>query len=81
MKMIKNDYDRKQEINTETCLKKTKTERENMGKTDTIICQKKNNRGSKNIQKIIVWSKRLNIIMNKTVFNYDLIVICLTINK
>ena len=45
MKMIKNDYDRKQEINTETCLKKTKTERENMGKTDTIICQKKNNRG------------------------------------
>ena len=41
--------------------------REN-GKTDTIICQKKKNRDLKNIKKIIVRLKSLNIIMNKIVF-------------
>ena len=32
MKMIKKDYESKQEINIETYLKKIKTKRENMGK-------------------------------------------------
>ena len=37
-----NDKGGKQEINTETYLKKKKIKRENMEKTDTIICLKKN---------------------------------------
>ena len=42
-----NDKERlrgKQEINTETYLKKKKTKKENMEKTDTIICLKKRNK-------------------------------------
>ena len=42
-----NDKERlrgKQEINTETYLKKKKTKKENMEKTDTIICLKKKNK-------------------------------------
>ena len=41
MKMIKRDYGSKQEINTETQLKKKRIKRENMEKTDTAICLKK----------------------------------------
>ena len=44
MKMIKKDKENKQEINIQTSLKKTKTKRENMEKTDTIICLKKRNK-------------------------------------
>ena len=44
MKMIKRDKKSKQEINTETYLKKKKIKRENMEKTDTIICLKKRNK-------------------------------------
>ena len=40
----KKDYESKQEINTETYLKKKKTKRENMEKTDIIICLKKRNK-------------------------------------
>ena len=39
-----NDKGGKQEINTETYLKKKKIKRENMEKTDTIICLKKRNK-------------------------------------
>ena len=42
MKIIRRDYGGKQEINIETYLKKIKTKRENIAKTDTIICLKKN---------------------------------------
>ena len=44
MKMIKRDYESKQEINTETYLKKKKIERESMEKTDITICQKNRNK-------------------------------------
>ena len=44
MKMIKRDQESKQEISTDTYLKKKKTKGDNMGKTDTIICLKKNNK-------------------------------------
>ena len=39
-----NDKGGKQEINTETYLKKKKIKRENMEKTDTTICLKKKNK-------------------------------------
>ena len=42
--MIKKDKERKQEINTETYLKKKKTKRVKMEKTDTRICLKKTNK-------------------------------------
>ena len=58
MKMIKKDKENKQEINIETSLKKTKTKRENMEKTDTIICLKKRNKDEKNIKKIIARLKK-----------------------
>ena len=35
------DEESKQEMNTETYLKKKKTKRENMGRIDTTICLKK----------------------------------------
>ena len=38
------DWVFKQKINIETYLKKTKTKRQNMEKTDTIICLKKRNK-------------------------------------
>ena len=41
MKMIKRD---KQEISTETYLKKTKTKKEDMEKADTIMSQEKKKR-------------------------------------
>ena len=44
MKMIKRDYGVKQEINTESYLKKKTIKRENMEKTDTTICLKKTNK-------------------------------------
>ena len=44
MKMIKRDKGGKQEINTETYLKKEKIKRENMGGVDTAICLKKKNK-------------------------------------
>ena len=53
--MIKRD---KQEISTETYLKKKKTKKENMEKTDTIISLKKRNKDQKNIKKIIVRLKK-----------------------
>ena len=65
MKMIKRD---KQEISTETYLKKTKPKKEDMEKADTIICLKKRKKDQKNIKKIIVRLKSLNIIINKIVF-------------
>ena len=40
--MIKKDLRGKQEINTETYLKKKKIKKENMEKTDITICLKKN---------------------------------------
>ena len=43
--MIKKDQQSKQEINRETYLKKKKTKRDNMEKTDVIICLKKKNKG------------------------------------
>ena len=42
-KMIKQDKESKQEINTETYLKKKNIKRENIEKTDTAICLKKKN--------------------------------------
>ena len=44
MKMISRNQRDKQEINKEIYLKKKKTKRENMEKTDTIICLKKRNK-------------------------------------
>ena len=44
MKMIKRDEESKQEINTETYLKKKKIKRGNMEKTDIAICLKKKNK-------------------------------------
>ena len=41
MKIIKKDQESKQKISAETYLKKTKTKRENMEKTDTAISLKK----------------------------------------
>ena len=58
MKMIKKDKENKQEINIETSLKRTKTKRENMEKTDTIICLKKRNKDKRNIKKIIARLKK-----------------------
>ena len=43
-KMIKQDKESKQEINTETYLKKKNIKRENMKETDTTICIKKRNK-------------------------------------
>ena len=43
MKTIKKDEESKQEINTETYLKKIKTERENTEKIGIIICPRKRN--------------------------------------
>ena len=45
MKLIKRDRRGKQEINTETYLKKKKMKRENMGSTDITICLNKRNKG------------------------------------
>ena len=44
MKMIKKDYESKQEKNTEIYPEKIKIKRENMEETNTIICLKKRNR-------------------------------------
>ena len=44
MKMIKKYQEIKQEINTETYLKKKKIKRENMGGIDITICLKKRNK-------------------------------------
>ena len=41
MKIASRDYGGKQEISTETYLKKKKRKRENMGETDIVICLKK----------------------------------------
>ena len=49
--MIKEDFERKAEINTEIYLKKKKTKRENMERTDTIICLKKKKQELKKYQK------------------------------
>ena len=56
------------EINTETYLKKKKIKRQNMEKTDSIMCLKKKNKDQKNIKKINVKLKGLNIAINKIVF-------------
>ena len=53
MKMIKRDEGSRQEINTEIYLKKKKTKRENMEKTDTAICLQKRNKDLKNIKKFL----------------------------
>ena len=44
MKMMKKDLKSMREINIETFLKKKQRKRENMEKTDTIICLKKKNK-------------------------------------
>ena len=44
MKMIKKDQGCKQEINTETYLKKKKIKKYNMEKVDISICLKKRNK-------------------------------------
>ena len=44
MKMIKRDKKSKQEINTETYMKKKKIKRENMVRTDITIYLKKKNK-------------------------------------
>ena len=44
MKTIKKYQEGKQEINTETYLKKEKAKRENMENTDVIICLNKRNK-------------------------------------
>ena len=44
MKMIKKDYESKQEKNTEIYQEKIKIKRENMEETNTIICLKKRNK-------------------------------------
>ena len=44
MKIASRDYGGKQEISTETYLKKKKRKRENMGETDIVICLKKKQR-------------------------------------
>ena len=41
METIKKDWESKQEINTKNYLKKKETKRENMEKTDILICLKK----------------------------------------
>ena len=41
MKMIKRDQENRQEINTETYLKKKKLKKKNMGKIDIAMCLKK----------------------------------------
>ena len=42
--MIRKDQESKQEINTETYLRKKKMKNENMEETDIIICLKKRNK-------------------------------------
>ena len=56
-----------QEINAETYLKKTNTERENMEKTYRNMSEEKKQRLKKH-QKNIVRLKSLNVIINKIVF-------------
>ena len=51
MKTIKKDYWSKQEINAEIYQKKRKMKRENMEKTDIIICLKKKKRRLEEYQK------------------------------
>ena len=68
MKAIKKGWESNQKINTETCLRKGKTKRENMEKTDTIICLKKKNRLKLYQKNNCEAKKSLNIIMNKIVF-------------
>ena len=49
--MIKKGEESKEEINTETYLKKKKKKRENMGGIDTAICLKKKKQRLKEYQK------------------------------
>ena len=51
----------KQEINTETYLKKKKIKRENMGRIDISTCLEKRSKDKKNIKNIIAIQKSLNI--------------------
>ena len=53
--IMRRDWRSKQEINTETYLKKKKIKKENMGRIDTI-------------KKITMRQKSLNITMNKIIF-------------
>ena len=49
--MIKKDKENRQEINTETYLKKKKIKKENMGKIDVAICPKKRKKDKIKYQK------------------------------
>ena len=49
-KNVKESYESKQEINTETYLKKRKTKRENIEKIDISICQKRKTKEKKTIR-------------------------------
>ena len=51
-----------------------KNNKTNMGRIDTTKCLKKRNKDEKNIKKIIVRQGSLNIIVNKLVFNCDLVI-------
>ena len=58
MKMIKQDSENRQEINTETYLKKKKIKRENMGRIDIATCLKKKKQRLKEYQKDYREAKR-----------------------
>ena len=60
MKTIKKDRESKQKINTEVYLQMTKSKRENMEKTDTIICLKKKIE-AKRISKKLSRGKKVSI--------------------
>ena len=68
MKMIKRDQENKQEVNIETNLKEKEIKKENMEKNRYLNMSEEKKKRLKNIKKIIVRQKSLNIIMNKIVF-------------
>ena len=67
MKMIKKKIKRvTKRKNTEIYLTEIRMRKENMEETDTVICLKKRKEKKKNIKKLIVRLKSLNIKINKT---------------
>ena len=82
IKKIKNDkkkdQESKQEINTETYLKKKKRKRENMGGIDITICLMKIKKNIKNItkisfnEKVLIYMIIYSSVINKTILNTPL---------
>ena len=68
MKMIKRDQGRKQEINTETYLKKKKIKKENMKKNIYRNMSEEENKRLKEYQKNYREAKSLSIIVNQNSF-------------